>query len=117
MPVGYSNAPRNRLADDQGNLIDGGAGDDFIAAGTGADYVHGGAGRDFIFGMDKDDILFGGDDNDRIYGDADSDSVPLSERGNDVLDGGAGADTSSRRCRDGDARHPAANQANWRVAA
>jgi Ca2+-binding RTX toxin-like protein len=31
------------LEGDQGNLIDGGAGDDFIAAGTGADYVHGGA--------------------------------------------------------------------------
>ena len=36
VPDEYSNTPRNRLADDKGNLIDGGAGDDFIAAGTGA---------------------------------------------------------------------------------
>ena len=49
-PHGYTNpSPRNRLADDQGNLIDGGAGNDFIAAGTGADYVHGGADMDLIF--------------------------------------------------------------------
>ena len=49
-PYGYTNpSPRNRLADDQGNLIDGGAGNDFIAAGTGADYVHGGEDMDLIF--------------------------------------------------------------------
>jgi Ca2+-binding RTX toxin-like protein len=41
-PSGYlSNIiDRDRQAGDAGNLIDGGAGDDLIAAGTGADYVH-----------------------------------------------------------------------------
>ena len=47
------------FADDQSNQIDGGAGNDIIAAGTRAHYVHGGADIDFIYGMDKADILFG----------------------------------------------------------
>mgnify|MGYP001573091333 FL=1 len=64
MPAGYSDIPRNRLDGDQGNSIDGGAGNDFIAAGTGADYVHGGEDKDFIYGMDQGDVLFGDGDND-----------------------------------------------------
>ena len=97
--LGFHSAPRNRLADDQGNLIDGGAGNDFIAAGTGADIVHGGAGKDYIRGMDKDDILFGDSDNDVIYGDGDAgsdiDSVvwtTLDKHGSDLIDGGDGDD-------------------------
>jgi Ca2+-binding RTX toxin-like protein len=57
VPAGYSDAPRNRLADDQGNLIDAGAGNDFIAGGTGADVVHGGADKDKIWGMDEWHLL------------------------------------------------------------
>lgn len=53
VPPGFSNAPGNRLADDQGNLIDGGVGDDFIAAGTGADTVHGGAANDYTYNLDR----------------------------------------------------------------
>ncbi|MHB0986531.1 MAG: putative Ig domain-containing protein [Sulfuricella sp.] len=98
VPLGYSDAPRNRLEGDQGNLIDGGAGNDFIAAGTGADYVHGGADKDFIFGMDKDDVLFGDGGNDRIYGDGDKpDGISVvwalpENHGNDIIDGGDGDD-------------------------
>ncbi|MFI3158147.1 MAG: calcium-binding protein, partial [Methylococcaceae bacterium] len=98
VPSSFSNAPRNRLADDQGNLIDGGAGNDFIAAGTGVDYVHGGADKDQIWGMDKDDILFGEGGNDFIYGDGNkqiNNSViwTLAENhGNDIIEGGEGDD-------------------------
>ena len=99
-PHGYTNpSPRNRLADDQGNLIDGGAGNDFIVAGTGADYVHGGADMDLIWGMDKADIIFGDAGNDYIFGDGnkgdDATSVvwTLAENhGNDIIDGGDGED-------------------------
>lgn len=96
VPDSYSDAPRNRLADDQGNLIDGGSGDDFIAAGTGADTVRGGAEKDYIYGMDKDDVLFGDGGNDLIYGDGNRPggnsvvwTLPESH-GNDVIDGGDG---------------------------
>lgn len=98
VPHGFSNAARNRLADDQGNIIDGGDGDDFIAAGTGADYVHGGADKDYIFGMDKDDILFGDGGNDIIYGDGDKESTDSvvwtrpEDHGRDIIDGGDGVD-------------------------
>lgn len=101
VPDGYSDTPRNRLDGDQGNVIDGGAGNDFIAAGTGADYVHGGSGKDWIYGMDQGDVLFGDGDNDLIWGDGNmpSDSNGTSvvwslptNHGNDVIDGGSGDD-------------------------
>ncbi len=98
VPMGFSDAPRNRLDGDQGNIIDGGSGNDFIAAGTGADYVHGGTDMDLIYGMDKADILFGDGGNDIIYGDGNmpgGNSViwTLPENhGNDIIDGGDGDD-------------------------
>jgi Ca2+-binding RTX toxin-like protein len=96
VPVGYASPSydRNRLADDDGNIIDGGAGNDFIAAGTGSDYVSGGADNDKIWGMDKDDILLGGSGNDFIYGDGNQqDGVSVvwtlpENHGNDIIDGG-----------------------------
>lgn len=98
VPSSLSNAPRNRLAGDQGNIIDGGVGNDFIAAGTGADYAHGGDDNDKIWGMDKDDILFGDGGNDAIYGDGNKqDNVSIiwtlpENHGNDIIDGGDGND-------------------------
>jgi Ca2+-binding RTX toxin-like protein len=100
VPVMFADAPRNRLDGDDGNLIDGGSGHDFIAAGTGADIVHGGDDNDYIYGMDKDDILFGDGGNDLIYGDGNQsqrsdDSVAWTlypDQGNDVIDGGEGND-------------------------
>lgn len=97
-PRGAGDYTRNRLSGDEGNYIDGGAGDDFIAAGTGADYVHGGANHDDIWGMDKSDIIFGGDGNDVIYGDGNlegGDSVvwtAAADHGDDIIDGGDGND-------------------------
>ena len=98
VPSSYSDAPRNRLDNDKGNIIDGGIGNDFIAAGTGADIVHGGAESDRIYGMDKGDVLFGDGGNDMIYGDGNqpgNDSVVWTlyeSHGNDVIDGGSGND-------------------------
>ena len=46
-PSGYTNGvPRDLVQENTGNLIDGGAGDDFIAAGTANDYVHTAASND-----------------------------------------------------------------------
>ncbi|KXB29240.1 hypothetical protein AT959_18835, partial [Dechloromonas denitrificans] len=98
VPRAFSNAPRNRLDGDQGNLIDGGIGNDFIAAGTGSDIVHGGADNDLVYGMDQGDILFGDGGNDLIYGDGNQpDGVSVvwtlpENHGNDVIDGGKGND-------------------------
>lgn len=100
-PFTYGNFPRNQLSGDDGNIIDGGSGDDFIAAGTGADYVHGGADRDVIWGMDKADVIFGDDGNDVIYGDGNNPNESVNgsvvwtyaeNHGNDIIDGGQGED-------------------------
>jgi Ca2+-binding RTX toxin-like protein len=83
------------------NQIDGGAGNDFIAAGTAADYVHGGADKDEIWGMGGADILFGDAGNDVIYGDGNSPNdvnggsvvwAYKETHGNDIIDGGDGDD-------------------------
>ena len=46
VPLERSNVLRNREQEPDGNVIDGRAGNDFIAAGTGADYVHTAASND-----------------------------------------------------------------------
>jgi Ca2+-binding RTX toxin-like protein len=91
------NVQRDTQANDQGNIIDGGAGDDLILAGTGGDIVHGGADSDEIFGMGGSDQLFGDDGADRIFGDGSVVTTLLhntaaDQHGNDVIDGGAGND-------------------------
>ena len=81
----------------EGNLIDGGSGDDIVYAGTGADTVHGGADNDELNGMGGADILFGDAGDDYIRGDGSSGAngayTPYSEHGDDILIGGEGADT------------------------
>ena len=96
------------LANDAGNVIDGGAGDDYIVGGTGNDTVHGGIDNDQIFGLDLQDVLFGDDGNDQIRGDGASHPVsipgatgytlgltylPESLHGGDILSGGKGNDS------------------------
>lgn len=68
---------------DQINYIDGGAGDDVIAALGGNDTVLGGTGDDVVLAGTGNDVVFGNAGADRIYG----------EEGDDGLIGGAGADT------------------------
>ena len=99
VPSSYtSGIDRDRLDGDAGNQIDGGAGNDFIAAGTADDYVHGGADADTIYGMGGADILFGDAGGDLIFGDGINDTrsdvgAEASTHGNDIIDGGDGKDT------------------------
>ena len=93
--VGASNILPNGEID--GNIIDGGAGNDWIYAGTGNDVVHGGLDIDTIWGMGQNDVLFGDEGNDIIFGDGspwfDGAYTPLVEHGDDILHGGSGLDT------------------------
>jgi len=80
-----------------GNLIDGGSGDDKIYAGWSDDTVHGGADNDEINGMGGNDVLFGDNGDDYIRGDGSAGAngayTPSSLHGNDLISGGAGNDT------------------------
>jgi Ca2+-binding RTX toxin-like protein len=95
----------------ESNLIDGGGGDDTIAAGDGdgdyygdGDEVHGGAGNDILtggaaydhlYGEDGDDVISGGDGAgylDYIDGGAGDDVIRAAENENNEIYGGAGKD-------------------------
>ena len=83
---------------DDGNLISGGAGGDFLYGATGDDTIHGDDGDDELTGMAGADTLFGDDGNDRLVGDGVVvggyiDSLLASDQGNDLLVGGAGDDS------------------------
>ena len=79
-----------------GNLISGGAGNDYIAAGSAKDTVYGGNDSDTIYGLTDSDILFGDDGNDYLWGDGIQGNyltyTPIDKHGNDILVGGAGDD-------------------------
>ncbi|MGA2497174.1 MAG: calcium-binding protein [Tepidisphaeraceae bacterium] len=81
------NAVESRFALAKVNLIviNGGAGNDFIANGAGTipSRLIGGAGSDTLSGGNGNDTLIGGPGNDRLYG----------QCGDDLLDGGTGNDT------------------------
>jgi len=88
---------RDKQEGDDGNIIDAGAGEDWVAAGTGNDTVHGGEDADEIFGMAGSDLLYGDGGDDRIYGDGAVADGTVTEtgavqHGNDILIGGAGND-------------------------
>jgi Ca2+-binding RTX toxin-like protein len=53
-------------AETAGNVIDGGAGNDFIGAGWADDIADGGEGDDTVLGMGGADVLFGGVGNDTL---------------------------------------------------
>lgn len=95
------------FAPDQGNLLDGGAGDDWIRAGAGRDVAQGGSENDNVFGMAGDDLLFGEDGNDNLSGDGTVvqgyiETVLPEEQGQDTLSGGRGDDTLVGQGRDDD---------------
>jgi Ca2+-binding RTX toxin-like protein len=90
---------RDLQFDDDGNVIEGGTGNDVIFAGTGNDIAHGGDDRDEIFGMGGSDALYGDGGDDRISGDSHANFVersviwaPADQPGSDYIDGGAGND-------------------------
>ncbi|MFH2210689.1 MAG: VCBS domain-containing protein [Pseudomonadota bacterium] len=85
--------------DPDGDMLYGGAGDDWIMAGEGDDYAEGGDGNDAIFGEAGDDILNGGKGNDSLVGDnpdrGNGDGLPGARHGDDALAGGEGDDSLS----------------------
>lgn len=99
MPIQYTKgADGSWVANDAGNLVDGGAGNDLIHGGPGQDTVYGGADDDVIHGLGQADILFGDEGNDTIGGDGIAlaghwASVPGDQHGDDLIVGGAGNDS------------------------
>ncbi len=86
------------LTDVQQDVIDAGAGDDWVLASWGDDRVRGGDGKDQLRGMGGGDIVEGDDGDDYLDGDGDVgggsvlDYAPIQDHGHDFLDGGAGND-------------------------
>jgi Ca2+-binding RTX toxin-like protein len=83
---------------DQGNVIDGGDGTDYLFGGDKSDVIVGGVGNDLGFGMAGDDFISGGVGDDELLGDGSLapglfTTIPAAQHGNDVLVGGAGHDT------------------------
>ncbi|WP_417585648.1 calcium-binding protein [Pelagibacterium sp.] len=94
---GYGASRLTTVAQDEGNFLAGGAGNDHIDAGNGDDTVHGNQDNDTISGMAGDDLLFGDEGNDTIYGDGVRIAeyfayTPLERDGDDLLFGGEGND-------------------------
>ena len=79
-------------ADDDGDRVEGGAGDDSIAGGAGWDLLYGGEGNDTVAGGEGQDWIEGGTGNDEIDGDEGSDFLG-GGTGSDTIRGGAGGDT------------------------
>jgi Ca2+-binding RTX toxin-like protein len=79
-----------------GNVIDGGAGDDSIGAGSGDDVAQGGEGADVIVGMGGSDVLLGDAGADELWGDGFQSgagwNTALADHGHDLLVGGSGND-------------------------
>jgi Ca2+-binding RTX toxin-like protein len=73
------------------DVIDGGAGQDYIAALDDDDAINGGAGDDRLFGQGGKDITIGGAGNDRIHGN-DGDDLLFGQGDDDQIFGGAGDD-------------------------
>ncbi|GAA2938591.1 hypothetical protein GCM10011428_66190 [Streptomyces violaceus] len=69
----------------------GGAGDDTLYAGIDGEIVDGGAGDDVLHGGTGDQILRADDGDDTVYGGAGDDEI-YGGRGNDILHGNGGAD-------------------------
>jgi Ca2+-binding RTX toxin-like protein len=76
-----------------GDLVYGGADDDFIGSiqGIGRDTIYGGSGNDRINSYNGDDIVLGEDGNDNITGNAGNDTID-GQANNDILGGGEGSD-------------------------
>lgn len=97
---------------DGNDIIDGGEDGDTIGGGDNIDIIFGGNGADYIYGDFTDievthgegDFLYGGEGRDHIYGGAGNDIIngdgynseeeiiPISQAGNDVIEGNSGND-------------------------
>ncbi len=70
------------MADNNIDILNGGAGNDHLYGGAGNDILNGDADNDILYGQDGNDTLNGGTGNDALYG----------QDGNDILNGDAGND-------------------------
>lgn len=87
----------NDPAGNEADVVDAGAGNDWVIASGGDDRVQGGLGDDQIDGMGGNDVLEGGDGKDKINGDGliktgFMNSVAAALHGADFIDGGVGDD-------------------------
>jgi Ca2+-binding RTX toxin-like protein len=73
-------------------LIETGAGDDFILAGSEGTVIFSGTGNDVIMGGAGDDTIYGGEGDNLLMGEAGNDFIQGGS-GNDVIYGGSGNDT------------------------
>lgn len=84
------------------NIIDAGAGNDYVEGRGGGDVLYGGTGNDTIYGDrpgdtftgPDNDTISGGDGNDAIYGGAAADTI-TGDAGDDTIQGGTGNDSVS----------------------
>lgn len=76
----------------EGEVINGGNGDDTLTGTDGRDTINGGNGNDTLNGGWAADLLFGGNGDDSLYGGSGDDFLQ-GENGADQLNGGGGADT------------------------
>ncbi len=88
--IGGAGADR-LIANDAGNTLQGGAGQDMLMGGAGNDTLDGGADNDRITGAAGNDVIWGGDGNDIALGGADNDDIN-GGAGDDDLTGNSGAD-------------------------
>ncbi|MBP0604612.1 Ig-like domain-containing protein, partial [Aeromonas sanarellii] len=76
---------------DGNDILFGQGGDDFLYGGAGNDILFGGSGNDTLYGESGSDVLSGGSGNDTLYGGTGND-VLSGGLGNDILVGGLGDD-------------------------
>jgi Ca2+-binding RTX toxin-like protein len=99
--VGFDDSSSS-TSDSYTNVIDAGAGNDYVEGRGGGDLLYGGTGNDTIYGdrpgdtytESDNDIISGGDGNDAIYGGADADTI-TGDAGDDTIQGGTGNDSIS----------------------
>ena len=101
-------AYNTHLRTDNGNIINGGSGNDYVFAGGGNDVVFGDEDKDTLVGMAGNDLISGGDGDDEISGDGEAESTGdywgetpnvaqgndtlFGDQGNDIIIGGGGSD-------------------------
>ncbi|MGS3176382.1 type I secretion C-terminal target domain-containing protein, partial [Aeromonas sanarellii] len=86
---------------DGNDILFGQGGDDFLYGGAGNDILFGGSGNDTLYGESGSDVLGGGSGNDTLYGGTGNDvlsgglgnDILVGGLGDDILKGDAGADT------------------------
>ena len=74
---------------DGNDTLSGGEGDDTLVGEAGDDVLDGGVGNDYLYGKAGNDLLQGGEGDDVLYG---GDNYDSRNDGNDTLDGGVGND-------------------------